>query len=103
MGLKDLFRRKKIKKIKLKSKALKKKAPKPKKKVIKKKALRKIKKRAVKEKPVEINRNECPECGSDNVVIGKMTGNTICQDCGAIFAGLTPEVEKKFEEVKKQG
>ncbi len=46
---------------------------------------------------------ECPECGSTNIVISKMTGNTICQECGAIFAGLPPDMEKKIEEVKKQG
>ena len=45
---------------------------------------------------------ECPECGSRNVVISKITSNTICQDCGAIFAGLMPELEEKFEHAKKQ-
>ena len=111
MGIRDLF----IKKKKVSRKKAKKKAPKPKKKAAKKKSVkapkqskkRVSKKKAVKKrsapiKPVKINRNECPECGSANVVISEMTGNTICQDCGAIFAGLPPEVEQKIEEVKNQ-
>lgn len=78
------------------------KKPKDKPKQIEKKP---VEKKALKqEKPSQpIKRNECPECGSLNVVISKMTGNTICQDCGAIFAGLPPDVEKKIEEVKNQG
>ncbi len=66
---------------------------------------RKVKTRgkAVKEAPIRMNRNECPECGSVNVVISKITGNTICQDCGAILAGLPPDLEKKFVDAKKQG
>lgn len=83
------------KKIK-KAPAKKKKAAKPVKKTVKKAVVKVVKVK----KP--INRNECPECGSNNVVISNMTGNTICQDCGAIFAGLMPEVENKFQEVKQQ-
>jgi len=77
----------------------------PKKTKKKKTVVKKGKKRAsrVKKEPKEsISRNECPECGSVNIVISQITGNMICQDCGAILAGLTPEVEEKFVEVKKQ-
>jgi len=79
--------------------------PKERKKKLKKaqKAKKKVKKKAIepRKKPAkatavqEINRNECPECGSINVVISQITGNTICQDCGAILAGLTPDLTKK--------
>ncbi|MFH1642219.1 MAG: TFIIB-type zinc ribbon-containing protein [Nanoarchaeota archaeon] len=64
-----------------------------------------VKKKTIKPKTAhkELSKNECPECGSRNIVISQMTGNTICQDCGAIFAGLMPEIEQKFQEVKKQG
>ena len=47
-------------------------------------------------------RKECPECGSTNVIYSKMNDNTVCQDCGAIFAKLIPEEEKKFERVREQ-
>ena len=104
MGLRDLFKRKakkaKKKNMKVAKKKSIKKAPRPKKKVVRKTAKKSVKRKIT--KPAEINRNECPECGSGNVVISKVTGNTICQDCGAIFAGLMPEVEQKIEEVKNQ-
>jgi len=108
MGLRNLFRRKKkvvrVKKaVKTKEKAVthRKKVAR-KRKVPKKKGRRVTRKKAGKEAPVSIDRNECPECGSINVVISQITGNTICQDCGAILAGLPPELEKKFVDAKKQ-
>jgi ribosomal protein S27E len=100
MKLRSLFKKKK----KAVKTVVKKKSPKPRKKAPKKaKAVKKApKKRVKKAATIEINKNECPECGSMNVVISKMTGNTICQDCGAILAGLPPDVEKQFANVKKQ-
>ena len=129
MKLKDLFKlgKKKPKAVKKKS-AKKKAAPKkvkkspakkkaaPKKTVKKSpkkiKAPKKVKKAAAKKKatskkpfkpskPIEINRNVCPECGSANVVISEITGNTICQVCGAIFAGLSIEMEEHMAKNKK--
>ena len=74
----------------------------------KRKSKAKIKKRTKKAKKEEIEetsetfRKECRECGSTNVVFMSSTSQTVCQDCGAIFAPLAPEDEKKFQEVKKQ-
>lgn len=66
-----------------------------------KKSSKRTKKRIeVDEEPAE--RKECTECGSNNVVYSKISDNTICQDCGAIFAKLIPEEERKFEKVKGQ-
>src|SRR3989344_6632654 len=111
MGLKELFR-KKLKEVRksVKAKSASRKAPKKAKRIVSRKASKKAapkasKKSALKKAILPVStasRSECPECGSVNVVISKMTGNTICQDCGAIFAGLIPEVEQKFEEVKNQ-
>lgn len=100
MKLKSLFKRK-AKKVTKKKVAPKKKktAPKAKKKAPKKQVSRK--KKTVKDAPVNINKNECPECSSLNVVISQITGNTICQDCGAILAGLTPDLEKQMIRAKK--
>lgn len=107
MKLGSLFKRKKKEpKVAVKSKAPKKKTAAPKKKVSKapkKKAKTASRKKRVVKEPVHINKNECPECGSLNVVISKITGNTICQECGAILAGLPPELEKQFVDAKKQG
>lgn len=52
------------------------------------------------EEPIE--RKDCPECGSTNVIYSKIGDNTVCQDCGAIFAKLIPEEEQKIEKVKGQ-
>ena len=114
MGLKELFR-KKLKEVRksVKATSASRKAPKKAvKRIVSRKAPKKAAPKATKKlvlkkaiKPGVVStasRSECPECGSVNVVISKMTGNTICQDCGAIFAGLIPEVEQKFEEVKNQ-
>ncbi len=72
--------------------------PKMKRKKIKKKTTKKIKK----EKQKKIPRNECSECGSNNVYYSKISDEIICRDCGAIFAELIPEEEKKFEKARKQ-
>ncbi|PIN86970.1 hypothetical protein COV19_02140 [Candidatus Woesearchaeota archaeon CG10_big_fil_rev_8_21_14_0_10_44_13] len=42
---------------------------------------------------------KCPACGSDNVVYVPKDDNIVCNDCGEIFARLTPEEEKKYEKV----
>ena len=41
----------------------------------------------------------CPECGSDNIVHVEDKDEIVCKSCGAIFAELTKEDEKKFERV----
>jgi ribosomal protein S27E len=103
MKLKNLF---KMSKKREKANIIKKRAPKAKKKAVgTKKAIHKrqvSKKTRIKESNIEVDRNQCPECGSLNVVISQITGNTICQDCGAILAGLPPDVEKQFANVKQK-
>ncbi|MFH1440073.1 MAG: hypothetical protein ABIG89_05885 [Candidatus Woesearchaeota archaeon] len=42
---------------------------------------------------------KCPECGSINVRYNKKEDKLYCNDCGEIFAELTPEQEKRFEKV----
>jgi len=42
---------------------------------------------------------KCPACGSTNVVYVKRDDNIVCNDCGEIFARLTPDLEKKYEKV----
>ena len=42
---------------------------------------------------------QCPECGSSNVSYKEKEDKLYCNDCGEIFAELTPEQEKKFEKV----
>jgi len=49
-----------------------------------------------------MKRNECPECGSSNIVVKEDTNQIICQDCGAIFEELMPEEEKKFKKARDQ-
>lgn len=77
--------------------------PKKKKKKTKKKA-KKAKKKKVKkaDEPVsrEVKRRkDCPDCGSPNIIFEPATGQLICQDCGAIFEELPPELEKKYAKV----
>lgn len=43
--------------------------------------------------------NACPECGSTNIVHIEEKDEIVCKDCGAIFAELSKEDEKKFEDV----
>jgi len=50
-----------------------------------------------------IKKNECPECGSNNVIYNKKKQQIICRACGAIFEELTPKQEKKFESAHEQG
>jgi len=50
----------------------------------------------------KIKKNECPECGSDNVYYDKEKDEIVCRDCGAIFAELTPKEEREFEEAHDQ-
>lgn len=47
-------------------------------------------------------KKECQECGSAKVIYDKEKDESICQDCGAVFAELTPKEEKKFEEAHEQ-
>ena len=51
---------------------------------------------------ISIKKDECPECGSSNIIYKKEKDQIICKDCGAIFEQLNPEEEKKFEEAHKQ-
>ncbi|MBI4453187.1 hypothetical protein HY636_00925 [Candidatus Woesearchaeota archaeon] len=44
---------------------------------------------------------QCPECGSDNVKYLEKEDKLYCNDCGEIFAALTPKKEKKFEKVSR--
>jgi len=50
----------------------------------------------------KIPKNECPECGSNNVYYDKEKDEIVCRDCGAIFAELTPKEEKEFEGARGQ-
>ena len=56
-----------------------------------------------KSKKEVIKKDECAECGSNNVVYDKKKQQIICDDCGAIFEELAPEQEKKFEKAHEQG
>jgi len=47
-------------------------------------------------------KDECAECGSDNVNYVERTQQIICKECGAIFEELAPEDEKKFEKAHDQ-
>ena len=47
-------------------------------------------------------KNECAECGSNNVNYVERTQQIVCKECGAIFEELTPEQEKKFEKAHDQ-
>jgi len=48
---------------------------------------------------VDVNKiNACPECGSSNIVHIEDKNEIVCKDCGAIFAELGKEDEKKFEK-----
>lgn len=49
-----------------------------------------------------LKKDECAECGSNNVYYNKKTQQIICKDCGAIFEELAPEDEKKFERAHDQ-
>lgn len=42
---------------------------------------------------------QCPECGSSNVKYSKAEEALLCKECGDMFHELTPEQEKKFEDV----
>lgn len=44
-------------------------------------------------------KNECPECGSSNVIYNREQDQLVCQDCGTIFEELNPEDEEDLEEV----
>ncbi|MBI1970939.1 hypothetical protein HYS47_04275 [Candidatus Woesearchaeota archaeon] len=41
---------------------------------------------------------QCPACGSDNVIFNKKRGETVCKDCKEIFAELSPDDERQFED-----
>ena len=42
---------------------------------------------------------QCPECGSNNVRYEEKEDKLYCNDCGEIFAKLTPKQEEKLERV----
>ncbi|MBW2972156.1 hypothetical protein KY359_03930 [Candidatus Woesearchaeota archaeon] len=44
-------------------------------------------------------RKDCPDCGSINIIFDPETEQLICQDCGAIFEELPPDMEKRYAEV----
>ena len=50
----------------------------------------------------KIKKDECAECGSNNVIYNKKTQQIVYKDCGAIFEELTPEEEKKYEKAHSQ-
>ncbi len=50
----------------------------------------------------KLKKNECAECGSNNVRYNKEKQQIICGDCGVIFEELAPEEEKKFEKARDQ-
>ena len=45
--------------------------------------------------------SECPECGSKNIAYLKDKDEIVCRDCGAIFAELTKDDQKKFEDASE--
>jgi len=47
-------------------------------------------------------KNECPECGSTNVIYKRNEDQLVCQDCGTIFEELGPEDEEELEEVMEE-
>ena len=53
-------------------------------------------------KKATIKKDECPECGSNNVLYNKKRQQIVCKDCGDIFEELTPDEEKKFEKAHEQ-
>lgn len=79
------------------------KAKKTKKKAVKKAGKagksKKTKPRAGKGKAKDLsNIRKCPACSSENVIYVPKDDNIVCNDCGEIFARLTPEEEKKYEK-----
>ena len=51
-------------------------------------------------KKIDLSRvKECPECASSNIIYNERKDEIICQDCGAIFSELPPDLEKRFEKV----
>lgn len=42
---------------------------------------------------------QCPECGGSNVRYSEAEKALICKDCGDLFHELTPEQEKRLEDV----
>jgi transcription initiation factor TFIIIB Brf1 subunit/transcription initiation factor TFIIB len=42
--------------------------------------------------------NECPDCGSLNIIHNERREQVICRDCGLIFEPLTPKEEELFEQ-----
>ena len=42
---------------------------------------------------------DCPECGSMNIICNKKRQQVICRDCGLIYSPMAPAREEKFERV----
>ncbi len=42
----------------------------------------------------------CPDCGSTNIIYGKLREQIICRDCGLIFEPLAPGLEEKMPLTK---
>ncbi len=47
----------------------------------------------------ERNKRECAECGSDNVVYNREDDETVCNDCGSVFAELAGSDEDSFDDL----
>jgi transcription initiation factor TFIIIB Brf1 subunit/transcription initiation factor TFIIB len=43
--------------------------------------------------------DECPECGSMNIICNSKRNQLICRECGLIYEPMTPDEEEKFEKV----
>lgn len=45
--------------------------------------------------------NQCPQCGSSNIIYSGQKDEIICKDCGAITSELTPDMQKKLEKASE--
>jgi transcription initiation factor TFIIIB Brf1 subunit/transcription initiation factor TFIIB len=45
--------------------------------------------------------DECPECGSVNIIRNEKLQQVICKDCGMIFEPMIPGREEQFEKAAK--
>ncbi|HLC65093.1 MAG TPA: TFIIB-type zinc ribbon-containing protein [Candidatus Nanoarchaeia archaeon] len=53
-------------------------------------------------KEIKRKKQECIECGGNNVFYRKEKNQIICKDCGAVFEELSPSEEKKIEKAHDQ-
>ena len=45
---------------------------------------------------------ECPECGSLNVIYSKFNSALVCRDCGVVFAGTVSRLKAKVTKKAKK-